>query len=85
MCVHACIAAQSCLTLCDPMNCSLPGSSVHGNSLGKDTGVGCHGPPLEELPDPGIEAGSPALQVDSLPAKLPGKPDIALSYSSIRI
>ena len=22
--------AQSCLTLCDPMNCSLPGSSVHG-------------------------------------------------------
>ena len=26
MCVHA----QSCLTLCDPMNCSPPGSSVHG-------------------------------------------------------
>ena len=23
-------AAQSCLTLCDPMDCSLPGSSVHG-------------------------------------------------------
>ena len=22
--------AQSCLTLCDPMDCSLPGSSVHG-------------------------------------------------------
>ena len=22
--------AQSCLTLCDPMNCSLPGSSLHG-------------------------------------------------------
>ena len=21
---------QSCLTLCDPMDCSLPGSSVHG-------------------------------------------------------
>ena len=21
---------QSCLTLCDPMNCTLPGSSVHG-------------------------------------------------------
>ena len=25
-----CLVAQSCLTLCDPMNCNLPGSSVHG-------------------------------------------------------
>ena len=29
------------LTLCDPMDCSLPGSSVHGDSPGKNTGVGC--------------------------------------------
>ena len=34
--------AQSCLTLCDPMDCSLPGSSVHGIFPGKNTGVGCH-------------------------------------------
>ena len=33
--------AQSCLTLCDPMDCSLPGSSVHGSFLGKSTGVAC--------------------------------------------
>ena len=33
--------AQSCLTLSDPMDCSLPGSSVHGIQ-GKSTGVGCH-------------------------------------------
>ena len=26
---------QSCLTLCDPMNCSLPGSSVHGIFQGR--------------------------------------------------
>ena len=26
---------------CDPMDCILPGSSVHGDSPGKDTGVGC--------------------------------------------
>ena len=26
----ACVCAQSCLTLCDPMDCSLPGSPVHG-------------------------------------------------------
>ena len=33
---------QSCPTLCDPANCSLPDSSVHGDSAGKNTGVGCH-------------------------------------------
>ena len=37
-----CLVAQSCPTLCDPMDCSLPGSSVHGDSPGKNTGVGCH-------------------------------------------
>ena len=30
------------LTLCDPMDCSLPGSSVHEDSPGKNTGVSCH-------------------------------------------
>ena len=34
--------AQPCLTLCDSMDCSLPGSSVHGIFPGKSTGVGCH-------------------------------------------
>ena len=34
------VAANSCLTLCDPLNCSLPGSSFHGDSPGKNTGVG---------------------------------------------
>ena len=28
--------------LCDPMNCGPPGSSVHGNSPGRNTRVGCH-------------------------------------------
>ena len=39
-----CLRAQSCLTLCDPMDCSLPGSSPWDSS-GKNTGVGCHAPP----------------------------------------
>ena len=38
----ACLVAQSCPTLFDPVNCSPPGSSVHGDSPGKNTGVGCH-------------------------------------------
>ena len=33
---------QSCPTLCDPVDCSPPGSSVHGDSPGKNTGLGCH-------------------------------------------
>ena len=33
---------QSCPILCDPMDCSLPGSSIHGNFPGKSTGVVCH-------------------------------------------
>ena len=37
-----CLVAQSCLTLCDPMDGSPPGSSVHADSPGKNTGVGCY-------------------------------------------
>ena len=37
-----CLVTQSCPTLCDPMDCSPPGSSVHEDSPGKNTGVGCH-------------------------------------------
>ena len=37
-----CLVAQSCPTLCDPMDCSPPGSSIHGDSPGKNTKVGCH-------------------------------------------
>ena len=29
-CVCICLVAQLCLTLCDPKDCSLPGSSIHG-------------------------------------------------------
>ena len=37
-----CSVAQLCLTLCDPMDSSPPGSSVHGDSPGKKTGVRSH-------------------------------------------
>ena len=40
MCV--CLVTQSCLTLCDSMDSGPPGSFVHGDSPGKNTGVGCH-------------------------------------------
>ena len=40
ICMHLCIL--SCFQLCNPTNCSLPGSSVHGIFQAKNTGVGCH-------------------------------------------
>ena len=40
--VYKCLCAQPCLTLCHPMDCSPPGSSVHGDSPDKNTGAGCH-------------------------------------------
>ena len=36
------VFSHSCLTLCNPLDCSPPLSSVHGDSPGKNTGVGFH-------------------------------------------
>ena len=68
-----CLAAQSCPTLCDRMDCSPPGSSAHGDSPDKNSEAGLPCPPLGDLPYPGIEPRSPTLQEDSLPAEPPGK------------
>ena len=41
---YVCVCVLSCSVVsdCDPMECSPPGSSVHGDSPGKNTGMGCH-------------------------------------------
>ena len=54
-----CLVAQSCLSLCDCMNCSPPGSSVHGNSPGKNIGVGCQALLQAILPSQGLNPGLP--------------------------
>ena len=65
--------AQSYLTLCDPVDCSLPGSSNHGIlqarilewvavSFSRGT------------PSPGIKPRSPTLEADALTSEPPGKP-----------
>ena len=64
--------AQSCPTLCNPMDCSLPGSSVHGFSR-QEYWSGLPFPSPGDLPDPRIEPRSPALQADALTSELPGK------------
>ena len=50
---------------CDHMDSSPPGSSVHGDSPGKNTGVSYHALLQGNPPNPGVKPGSPALQVDS--------------------
>ena len=40
--LYVCLVAQSCPTLCNPMDCNLPDTSVHGYSPSKNTGVDCH-------------------------------------------
>ena len=113
--VCVCLVIQSCPTLCDPVDCSPPGFSVHGDSPGKNTRVDCHAllqgifPTqgsnpvllhcrwiLYQLSHKGIPrilewvaypfsrgsswsrnrtgVWSPALQADSLPTELSGKP-----------
>ena len=47
---------QSCLTLCDVMDCSQPGSSVHGILQARNWS-GLPFPFPGDLPDPGIEPG----------------------------
>ena len=64
---------KSRLTLCDPLDCSPPGSSVHGDSAGKNTGVGCHFLLQGIFLTQGLNPGSPALQVDSLQSEPPEK------------
>ena len=71
--VVCCLVTKSCLTPCNPMDCNVPGSYVHGilqarilewiaiSSLG-------------DLPDPGIEPTSPTLTGGVFTTKPPGKP-----------
>ena len=65
--------AQLCPTLCNPIDCSLPGSSIHGvfqvRVLDWVTISFSRG-----FPNPEIKPRSPALQVDSLPCEPAGKP-----------
>ena len=65
--------AQSCLTLWDPVDCSLPGFSIHGIFQARIlewVTISFSG----DLPDPGIKPGSPALEADALTSEPPGKP-----------
>ena len=74
-CVHA-QSLQSCSTICNPMDCSPSGSSVHGILQARILEWVAM-PAPGDLPIPGIKpafSSSSALQADSLPTEPPGKP-----------
>ena len=53
------LVTRSYMTLCDTMDGSPPGSSVHGESPGKNTGVGCHALFQGIFPTQGLNPGLP--------------------------
>ena len=57
VCICLCLVAQSCLTLCHPMDCSPPG--IHGDSPGKNTGMGHHALLQGISPTQGLNPGLP--------------------------
>ena len=75
VCVCVCLVTQLCLTLCNPMYCSLPGSSPLSMGFSRQeywSGLPC--PPPGDLPNPRMEPRSHTLQADSSPSEPPGKP-----------
>ena len=85
VCVCVCVSssvAQSCLTLCDPMDCSLPGSSVRG-ILQVRILEWVAMPSVNRSSNAGIDPRSSTLHADSLLSEPPGKPFFALGHSII--
>ena len=77
-----CLVAQSCPTLCESMDCNLPGSCPWEFSRqGYWSGLPC--PPPGDLPNPRIEPRSPALQAGSLPSVPLGKPVLCIVSACI--
>ena len=76
------LVAQLYPTLCDPMNCSPPGSSVHGVFQARILERVAMPSPPGDIPHPGVKLVSPALQADCLPSEPPGK-NIANSRANI--
>ena len=81
-----CICAQSHRTVCDFMDCSPSGSSVHGIFSRQEYWRGLLVPPPVDLPDPGIEPVSPVtptLPGGFFSTESPGLPSIYLTHPEI--
>ena len=84
--MRACSVTKSYLTLCDPMDCNPPGFSLPG-ILQQEYWSGLPFPPLGDLPNPGIEPGSPetpALPGGFFTTSPPGKPYMIFKSQQIK-
>ena len=81
MCECVCEVAQSCPTLCDPWTVACQASPSMGFS-NQEYWSGLPFPSPGDLPNPGIEPGSPALQADALSSEPPGKPKQIVCYAN---
>ena len=82
--IYVCLVAQSCPTLCDTTACSLSGSSVHGSSPGKNTGVGCHTLLQGIFPTQGSNPGFPYCRQILYQLSYQGNPFIySVQFSSV--
>ena len=77
-CAVLCLVIQSRLTLCNPMDCSPPGSSVHEDSTGKNTEMGCHALLQEIFPTSGLNSGLPHCRRTLYLLSYQGSPNIGI-------
>ena len=76
---------QSCLTLCNPMDCAAFQAPLSTRFSRQEYWSGLSCPPPGDLPDPGIKPAAPtapALQAGSLPLSHPGK--LIIIFSSVQ-
>ena len=81
----AVLSRSSCLTLCNPMDCSPPGFSVHGDSPDKNTGMGCHALLQRIFPTQELNWGLLHCKWILLPAELPRKPRHTHTYTHAEV
>ena len=75
------LVAQSCLTLCDPLDYSPKAPLFMGFSR-QENWSGSQFPSAGNLPNSGIKSRCPALQAESLPSDIPGKPLLSAYHES---
>ena len=78
-----CLVAKSYPTLCDPMDCSLPGSSLCGISQARINGVGCYFLLQRIFPTQGLNPSLLHWQADSLPLSHSGSPSLGRTHDLI--
>ena len=79
----ACLVTQSCLTFCNPMDGNLAGYSVHGDSPGKNTGVGCCAFPQGKFQTQALKPGLPHCRQILYCVSYQGSPRILKWVTSI--